>query len=513
MGSCSLAFRRRWNQSKAFSWAFVLLALLAVSSGCKESSQDEASDGLQPPVVYDSLTAESDDSSATVPSTSGDSEPDLPALKPLPEKLAVGDKSPGLEIAKWVRGEPVEDPLRDRVHVVEFWATWCGPCRAGMPHISELQSEFADDVTFIGVTREDEATVEGFLADNATGEKTWDDIIGYRLAIDESDWMNLAYMKAAGQGGIPCAFIVGRDGVVEWIGHPGTIDQPLKEIVEGTWDREAAIAEYKQQEQLQQLSAEVGKLLRAQDWDAALERLNQFEKEFGSSKTLLNYRVRVLEIAGRTSEAAVAREALVELAWDDALLLGQIAWTTATNGDPSDLELALKAAKRASELQENEDGPILDTLARCYYELGQLDEAIKYQRMAVEHANGQRQIEATLKGYLDEKAEAEKTDAAEKPEEMKADEAEAKKADAKEAVAEEAVAEEAVAEQAEAKEAVAKEAEAEEAEAEQAEAEQAEAEQADAEQEEAEQAEAEQAEAEQADAEQEEAEQAEADDA
>ncbi|WP_372895030.1 redoxin domain-containing protein [Stieleria sp.] len=461
-------------QSKASVWTFMLLTLFAVSGGCKESSRDEATDGLEPPVVHDSMAADSDDSPATVPSTSDDSESDLPG-KPLPEKLAVGDKSPGLAIAKWVRGEPVEEPLRDRVHVVEFWATWCGPCRAGMPHITELQSEFADDVTFIGVTREDEATVEGFLADNATGEQTWDDIIGYRLAIDENDWMNLAYMKAAGQGGIPCAFIVGRDGVVEWIGHPGTIDEPLKEIVDGTWDREAAIAEYKQQEQLQQLSAEVGKLLRAQDWDAALERLNQFEKEFGSSKTLLNYRVRVLEIAGRTGEAAVAREALVELAWDDAMLLGQIAWTTATNGDPSDLELALKAAKRASELQQNENGPILDTLARCYYELGQLDEAIKYQRMAVEHANGQRQIEATLQGYLDEKAEAEKTDAAEKSEEMKAEEAEAKEAEAKAAEAKAAEAKAAEAKAAEAEEAEAKEAEAKEAEAKEAEAKEAEA--------------------------------------
>ena len=462
MGSCSLVFRRRLIQSKTFAWAFLCVALFAVSSGCKESSRDQQSDGLEPPVVYDSMTADSGDSSATVPNASGDSGSDLPALKAPPEKLTVGDKSPGLAIAKWVRGEPVEAPLRDRVHVVEFWATWCGPCRAGMPHITELQSEFADDVTFIGVTREDEATVEGFLADNATGDQTWDDIIGYRLAIDDRDWTNKAYMTAAGQGGIPCAFVVGRDGVVEWIGPPGSIDQPLKKIVDGTWDREAAIAEYKQQEKLQQLTGEVGALLREQDFAGALERLNQFEKAEGSSKTLLNYRVRVLEIAGRTDEAATAREALVESAWEDAMLLNQIAWTTATNGDPSDLELALKAAKRASELQQNEDGPILDTLARCYYELGQLDEAIKYQRMAVEHANGQRQIEATLKGYLDEKAaaEAEKTKAAEKPEEVKAEAAEAEEAEGKESEAE---AEEAEAEEAEAEEAEAEEAKPEEA--------------------------------------------------
>ncbi|WP_197456005.1 TlpA family protein disulfide reductase [Stieleria neptunia] len=466
------------TQPKAFVWAFTFVSLFAVSSGCKESSREEASDGLEPPVVYDSMTADSNDAPASVSGTSDDSESDLPALETPPEKLTIGDKNPGLAIAKWVRGEPVEEPLRDRVHVVEFWATWCGPCRAGMPHISALQSELAEDVTFIGVTREDEATVENFLVSNATGDKTWDDIIGYRLAIDDRDWTNMAYMKAAGQGGIPCAFVVGRDGVVEWIGHPGSIDEPLKKIVDGTWDREAAIAEYKQQEKLQQLTGEVGALLREQDFDGALERLNQFEKAEGSSKTLLNYRVRVLEIAGRTDEAATAREALVESAWEDAMLLNQIAWTTATNGDPSDLELALKAAKRASELQQNEDGPILDTLARCYYELGQLDEAIKYQRMAVEHANGQRQIEATLKGYLDEKAAAETTDADDKPEEVTAEETKAEETEAEETKAEETEAEETEAEETEAEETEAEETKAEETKAEETKAEETEAEEA-----------------------------------
>ncbi|QEG01897.1 Thiol-disulfide oxidoreductase ResA [Stieleria maiorica] len=410
MGSCILAFGWRFIQSKGYVSAFLMVALLCGTTGCKESVQDDAADGLQPPVVDDSMAADSSDSASASSDAAGNNDSGLPTLPPPPEKLGVGDPSPGLEIAKWIRGEPVQGPLRDRVHVVEFWATWCGPCRRGMPHISELQSELADEVTFIGVTNEDEATVEGFLGETALGEKTWDEIIEYRLAIDDENWMNLAYMKAANQGGIPCAFVVGRDGVIEWIGHPGSIDQPLQEIVSGTWDRAAAIAEYKQQEKLQELADNVSSLLREQDYDGALEQLNKFEKAEGTSKTLLNYRVRVLEIAGRNTEAAVAREALVEAAWDDAMLLSQIAWTTATNGDPSDLELALKAAKRASQLRENEDGPILDTLARCYYELGRLDEAIKWQRQAVEHSNGQRQIEATLQGYLDEQAAAEKSD-------------------------------------------------------------------------------------------------------
>ena len=40
------------------------------------------------------------------------------------QKLGVGDPSPGLKISKWIKGDPVSAPLKDKVHVVEFWATW-----------------------------------------------------------------------------------------------------------------------------------------------------------------------------------------------------------------------------------------------------------------------------------------------------------------------------------------------------------------------------------------------------
>ena len=70
---------------------------------------------------------------------------------------------PKLRLDQWVLGSPADEGLDGKVHVVEFWATWCGPCRSSMPHISELQQRHGDDVTFIGVTREDVATVNRFL--------------------------------------------------------------------------------------------------------------------------------------------------------------------------------------------------------------------------------------------------------------------------------------------------------------------------------------------------------------
>ncbi|MEM1067715.1 MAG: TlpA disulfide reductase family protein [Planctomycetota bacterium] len=156
--------------------------------------------------------------------------------------LAVGDAAPDLSLAKFMMGEPTDLANSDRVHVVEFWATWCPPCRAGMPHISELQAKHGDAVAFVGVTREDEETVQTFLAQDSDVEegKTWGEVIQYRIALDEGSKTNADYMQAAGQNGIPCAFIVGKEGKIEWIGHPMSIDGPLQQVVDGTWDSGSA---------------------------------------------------------------------------------------------------------------------------------------------------------------------------------------------------------------------------------------------------------------------------------
>ena len=322
------------------------------------------------------------------------------------QKLGVGDPSPGLKISKWIKGDPVSAPLKDKVHVVEFWATWCGPCRAGMPHISELQTKYKDDVAFIGVTREDEKTVRGFLGKQSNHGGTWNDVIQYRLALDAGDWTNTNYMRAAGQNGIPCAFIVGREGIVEWIGHPARIDEPLAKVVEGTWDREEAVAQMKQQQLMQKSMMKLSTMLRKSDFDGALGVVDDLEAAGGKTVQTSLYRMTILERAGRTEQATEVRGAVIEEAWDDSQLLNQIAWNTARTGQGSeaDLQLALKAATRASELKEGKDAAILDTVARVYHTMGDLDSAIAWQKKAVEHNNGNAEIDATLATYEKEKA-------------------------------------------------------------------------------------------------------------
>jgi thiol-disulfide isomerase/thioredoxin len=116
-----------------------------------------------------------------------------------------------------------------KVYVVEFWATWCQPCRKSIPHLTELAKKYADRVVFVGVSNEDVATVKPFVADQG-------DQMAYNVAVDTAGKVINGYMAAFGQGGIPTAFIVDAAGKVVWLGHPmDNLDEVLDKVLAGTY--------------------------------------------------------------------------------------------------------------------------------------------------------------------------------------------------------------------------------------------------------------------------------------
>jgi len=323
-------------------------------------------------------------------------------------ELTIGDMAPTLEIGQWVKGQQVDGFQNGHVYVVEFWATWCGPCRAGMPHISQLQERFIDRVTFIGVSAEDEPTVRSFLGrvQNPDNGETWDQVVKYTIALDSNGATNAAYMEAANQRGIPAAFVVGKDGHVEWIGHPMRIDEPLERIVAGTWDREAARAEFAEKQAAEAAYMAVAGALRTAeqdgDWTKALEALDGAIEQFPAQNQFRLMKFSALLKAEEIDSARTLAEEIAKENWDNARLLNQIAWVMATGTAKSQqsLESALRIARQASSLGNDEDAMILDTVARVYYEQGNLKEAVTWQRKAVEHdSSGRGSIKEVLQKY------------------------------------------------------------------------------------------------------------------
>jgi thiol-disulfide isomerase/thioredoxin len=316
-------------------------------------------------------------------------------------KLAVGDKAPALAIAKWLKGSPVESFEPGKIYIVEFWATWCGPCRVSIPHLTELQKKYADkNVKIIGVSAEDEEKV---VADFVTKQG---DAMNYIVAWDKEGATDKAYMAASGQQGIPTAFIVGKQSTIEWIGHPMEMDDVLAKVVDGTWDAKAYA---EQQRIVQELFKEFQKAGRAGDVEKLVAVAKQgLEKAPTQAGRMVMIAFDQQLAAGKVDAAnAWAKELTTGAMKDDPMILNAIAWGMV---DPQrdvkgvDLDAALAAAQRADELTQSKDAQVIDTLARVYFRKGDKAKAVELQTKAVELApeDMKEELEKSLKEFKGE---------------------------------------------------------------------------------------------------------------
>ena len=209
----------------------------------------------------------------------------LPASADEPD-LGIGSKAPALDIEHWLQDgngafKPVKEFQDGKVYVVEFWATWCGPCIMSMPHLAELQTRYRDQVQIISVTSESVDEVKDLLGkEHPEAGKTFQEITSlYCLTADPDESVYNDYMTASESNGIPNSFVVGKTGVIEWIGHPMSMDDVLEEVIEGTWDREAFKVQVEQDRELQANMEQVARLAGTGKFDESLQLVEDFIEE------------------------------------------------------------------------------------------------------------------------------------------------------------------------------------------------------------------------------------------
>lgn len=127
-----------------------------------------------------------------------------------------GKKAPEFVVEKWLSGAAPD--LKGKVVVIDFWATWCGPCRKLIPEMNAWAEKFKDDVVFIGISDEKEEVVTKF-----SGETK----MTYHSAIDTQKRLH----KALGVKGIPHCMVISPDGIVRWQGWPQDEKDKLTEAV------------------------------------------------------------------------------------------------------------------------------------------------------------------------------------------------------------------------------------------------------------------------------------------
>lgn len=114
---------------------------------------------------------------------------------------AYSEKAPDFTL-KSIDGKTIKlSNYKGKIVIIDFWATWCPPCRKGIPDLIEIQKEYSKDVVVLGISvdRETAKDVPGFVKNNK---------INYTVALFNEDIIK----RYGGINSIPTSFVIDRNG-------------------------------------------------------------------------------------------------------------------------------------------------------------------------------------------------------------------------------------------------------------------------------------------------------------
>ena len=316
--------------------------------------------------------------------------------------LKVGDKAPSLGTMEWIKGQPVDfgKDLGKKLYLVEFWATWCPPCKVSIPLLTDLQKKYKDELTIVSVTspdpRNSQAVVTQFV-------KQQGDAMGYTVAFDQSGTTSQKYLLASGAQGIPHAYLVDHKGTIVWQGSPlqeSPVHPPLESIVSGvlagTFDYDKSnliIQKFQPVERYRQFGQwpEIQKVMRD---ILAIDPAHQIAMSWMMS----GYMAPPGDLPGMT----VWARGYVAEHQSNPLALSRLADLLGSIPDPGMRlpDLALTAARRAYESGRAKPQPeYAASYAAALFQIGKLDRAVALQQEAATLAQGAEK--KTLQAILD----------------------------------------------------------------------------------------------------------------
>ncbi len=330
------------------------------------------------------------------------------AQTPTPAKLSVGDPAPALSLEAFVRGEPVAALEKGTAYLLHFWAPWNKASVEQFAALTELQKRLGEKgLVVIGIASAD---VTGTTIEKVRAKLVdLGDAAQFTIAWDKGTATKDAFLKAAGRSALPCAVFVDKEGKIAVVESAPLVIRFADAIVAGTHDYAEFAAWQTKAARAPQTARNLATAYQAAKWADVLnyadELLDVDPITFGGNAQAHMLAQMKLGQTAKAEEWAVTWVA--GPGKDSPQGLNAVAWALVDPANPfpdPDLDLALKAAERATALSKESDGAILDTLARVHFRKGDVTKALELQKLALERLKPDQeqfraQIQATLEEY------------------------------------------------------------------------------------------------------------------
>jgi len=295
--------------------------------------------------------------------------------------LNIGDAAPSLDGTQWLKGSaPV---FKNQVTIVEFWRPSCGNCKAQIPHLTALQKKYGNRISVVALSREPLDTLAEFIKANG-------DQMGYTIGKVTKE-LGEPYMVDV--TGVPYAFLVNKNGIVVWKGHPGGIDDILARTVEGNIDIE-------QLKLINNLETALNEALKVNDAETVASIDQKLLLVDPSNEKGLEVG---MEVAKYNDDPALVKKMYdqVQQKGLDEEKAGLLAMLLVSESDLAYRypEAALKFAFHALT-KDPENDSYMDVYARVLYCLGDIEKAVLWEKKALELNPTKTSYQSNLNYYL-----------------------------------------------------------------------------------------------------------------
>ena len=147
--------------------------------------------------------------------------------------LKAGSPAPKLCPGKWIKGEPVVGFEEGTAYLIDFWASWCGPCVESIPKLNEIHRKYKDKGLMV-IGQNVSENLGQSISGNESAFSRITDKMDYRVALDDiaksktgMGSMAENWLIPSGLESLPTAFLIGKDGRIVWFGVPTSLSDTM----------------------------------------------------------------------------------------------------------------------------------------------------------------------------------------------------------------------------------------------------------------------------------------------